>query len=783
MCCRRGKTKRSHSFYDVSRKRTRKGLFNLRSSILGTRQGQWGAIFMSGWCMLGFCMLLWVLSGGNADYGTSFRDSLWIAYTLLVDIGTQTGFAPSTSADLKFIAAVISIMGFIYALIFFGVLVQVTRETLDYCKDKFSTIDTSKHLLILGWGDKTLFLLDELLSTAHREQPRGCCRRRRQIVILAKRPVREMWRDVSMHLRLKQSEGISSKMKMMSFRQGSRDNKLDLQKVSASDAEDILVMCESETGRASDHEAIQSLLALGNLASDSPLAGEVHAEMHSRESAESVRVILPAAKGIVARQAVNHMMVLRALVPNVGYALLEMASFRKDNQLYLVPVPETLQGLTFKDVGKLFPMAVVCGVLPHKVDARSLPLMPSGGLHKLAEGDRLLLLGSAASAHVPYADFQTPEPSKLATWAQGRGPCPSVFAPDGQVRLGPSADGHLIVMLIGCPGDFADILHIIDVYVASGSEVHVLSDKDIAWREYCLNQYVEQYGQFERITVKHYLGNRRDPSALGQLPLHVADCALILSEREGPDDTPMSMDSTNLTAAVNLKHLLVSGAAQEKRNASRRSVAGDYRKKCKLVTEILDTKSEIVLDKNDSVRKTGSFVYTSAMETGVFAIAVSSRARYDVFMRLIDPKGNAGYVIAAPIADYVQGEKEDLSYFDLQERVFASCNGILLGWRRSNKRHSELNPEDKHDFHTWSKASGDELLILRPPLGEARAPVDGECGVRVDSQGVPPPEGSPTETLEGPPTETVELPDLALLPNTLPVPDESEEAVSAEDTT
>ena len=40
---------------------------------------------------------------------------------------------------------------------------------------------------------------------------------------------------------------------------------------------------------------------------------------------------------------------------------------------------------------------------------------------------------------------------------------------DGQVRLGPAADGPLVVLLIGCPDDFVDILEIIDGYVASGS--------------------------------------------------------------------------------------------------------------------------------------------------------------------------------------------------------------------------------------------------------------------------------------------------------------------------
>eukprot|EP00913_Durusdinium_trenchii_P006966 g6551.t1 len=71
---------------------------------------------------------------------------------------------------------------------------------------------------------------------------------------------------------------------------------------------------------------------------------------------------------------------------------------------------------------------------------------------------------------------------------------------DGQIRLGPAADGPLIVLLIGCPDDFVDILEIIDGYVASGSQVHLLSTKPMRWREQCLYLHFSRAGksEFER---------------------------------------------------------------------------------------------------------------------------------------------------------------------------------------------------------------------------------------------------------------------------------------------
>ena len=86
----------------------------------------------------------------------------------------------------------------------------------------------------------------------------------------------------------------------------------------------------------------------------------------------------------------------------------------------------------------------------------------------------------------------------------------------------------------------------------------------------------------------------------------------------------------------------------------------------------------MVLRSCTCLRKTGSFVFTSATETGVFAIvlwnqqsstcewldwcawlwqlqAVSCKAVYDLFTKLIDPTTNTGHVVAAPIQKYVRG--------------------------------------------------------------------------------------------------------------------------------
>ncbi|CAE7843571.1 CASTOR [Symbiodinium microadriaticum] len=72
------------------------------------------------------------------------------------------------------------------------------------------------------------------------------------------------------------------------------------------------------------------------------------------------QTILKQARGIVARQLVRRMLVLRSLVPSVGYVYLALTSFKGDSNLLFVPAPAVVVGLKFQDVARFFPDAVIC---------------------------------------------------------------------------------------------------------------------------------------------------------------------------------------------------------------------------------------------------------------------------------------------------------------------------------------------------------------------------------------------------------------------------------------
>lgn len=183
------------------------------------------------------------------------------------------------------------------------------------------------------------------------------------------------------------------------------------------------------------------------------------------------------------------------------------------------------------------------------------------------------------------------------------------------------------------------------------------------------------------------------------LPLASARCALILAEPAADNEPPSAVDSRQLMTVI---------ALRQKLNEVR-----DVSLKCKVVTELLDPKTQQVLDRNDSIRRLGSFVYSNCVATGVFATAAAEKTIYNIWKELLEPGSTCGHIAAIRAREYVRGT-EDLSFYDLHSRVWNAGGAILLGWRQFRKRYPELNPADKDKTSLWSDAAGDELIVLMP---------------------------------------------------------------------
>ena len=104
----------------------------------------------------------------SCDYDNTFGEALWLAWGVFFDPGTQTGLLPDqTLVSHKVVAAVFSVFGFVFNLAVLGVIVEWIRATISRYKKHHKTIVANGHVVVLGWTDKTLFLLEELAQMLH----------------------------------------------------------------------------------------------------------------------------------------------------------------------------------------------------------------------------------------------------------------------------------------------------------------------------------------------------------------------------------------------------------------------------------------------------------------------------------------------------------------------------------------------------------------------------------------------------------------------------------------
>jgi len=724
--------------------------------LLGTSQGQGLFLLMVASCLISSGIVAWMATGGSTDVAdTSFKQSFWISWGLFFDPGTQTGIAADDRWRVKFVAMAFSLAGFIFNLAFLGLIVDVVRTRLARWKQENSRVVARDHILLLGWGDKTLFLLNEILASqaAHGQADelytRKCCvRRRRSVVVLADKAATEMRQEVRMHFHFQGVDDIRN----IKFRRGDPTSRTELMKVSAKRASVILIQSPGGGGlRRADEGVIQTLLAIAALPSDDGnkgVQGEVIAEMQSDEGVNVVNHLLPDAKGIFARQAVNRMLILRALVTYVGFTYLDLVSFQRGNELYMLDVPKELVGYTFLQVCPMFQKSVVVGIRPqtklsrkpvrHSVECAggttSLPTVDPrsqaavGSFALIPDGDRImqdtdqLILFSECYKDACYFNTGVGDKGEARKGVPSYVQIDDLWKPDGQLALGKqAANGPKQIAIIGCPHDFPNFLHIMDTYLPTGSVVYILSERPLSERNEAMRRYFGpgfdgEHSCFKHFTVDHRIGPASCKVDLMGLPFGELDCVMILAEHLEKNEDPVAADSRNLTSAITIKTI------QEELKAAGKQM----KEKCKVLTELLDPKSQQVVDRNDSVRKTGSFLYSNALETGIFAMAAEEQNVFEILMKLMDPHSGAGHICSVPIKNVVQG-MEELSFADLHARVWQACGGILLGWKRALDRYPELNPVDKNRPYEWTSTCKHELLVFRPQPESVAPARSTEC--------------------------------------------------------
>ena len=251
-----------------------------KSFFLGTWGGNFFMLVMTSMTLVLLGTGVWLLAGCGshtcAEYPVithgpvpefpditmydSFWSAFWLSWGVHFDPGTQTGISALEGAAQKWMVVPFSILGFVLNLIFLGLIVEQVRELLDSWRRKHGRIVANDHTIILGWTDKTLFLLGELAEMITDSQKGGGT-----IVVLGELEPLEMRMEVA--VAFPQWKSTWSRVRVRYYR-GKPYEVDDLLKVAVYAAERVIVLGCSRRPRVADSQMLTTVCALRCLPDD-----------------------------------------------------------------------------------------------------------------------------------------------------------------------------------------------------------------------------------------------------------------------------------------------------------------------------------------------------------------------------------------------------------------------------------------------------------------------------------------------------------------------------------
>ena len=195
---------------DSGYKHHRVSRHSLQTLLVGTSIGQIGFALTISCSLVLSLTLVWHLlpACDSCDYDNTLGASAWLAWGVFFDPGTQTNLLPDDSSIWhKAAAAVFSVFGYIFNVALLGVIVEWIRASVVRFKKHHNTIIANGHVVVLGWTDKTLFLLEELAQMLHdsRQDEAGLLERlvrghggSGQIVVLGEAAQEDMLTEIRM---------------------------------------------------------------------------------------------------------------------------------------------------------------------------------------------------------------------------------------------------------------------------------------------------------------------------------------------------------------------------------------------------------------------------------------------------------------------------------------------------------------------------------------------------------------------------------------------------------
>ena len=587
------------------------------------------------------------------------KTAIWWAFLRLTDpgyLGDDEGLAR------RVISTALTVLGYV---LFMGSLIAIMTQWLNQKIRNFESgltpIVRRNHILILGWTNRTPAIVDELMRSEGRVRRflrlRGA--RGLHVVILSE--------DVSLErtMELRRALGPLWEARKITFRSGIPLLIEHLERVDFQNASVIILPgADFAYGGAdkSDTRIIKTVLSITNQQGTTNRNHSLPLLVTEIFDPSKIQMIQKSYQGILEILAsdvfITRCMAQNVRHPGLSYLFDQILSHGHGISIYIRTF-ESLTGSRFDDLTRVFPKAILLGVVRPNGEGFRPMLNPSGDLI-LESTDRFVFFA------------QTYEDCELL-----KNLPPKQSQPQSQRVSHIQVTSNRRILILGWNHKVAPLIKEFSGYLHEQFEISILSLKPSVERESELGRKgIDQH----RMGITYYEGDHTSLSDLADLDPSSFDNVVIL----GSDwvETQEESDARTIVGHLVLKNIL-EGAAQ----------------KPEILIDLMDANNVgLFQDENTEV------LVTPMMVSHVLAQVALRRELNVVYAELFGAGG--AEIFFRPVADYgITGQK--VRFGNLQD-ISVSRGEIALGVRLENGS-IQLNPAQNK---TYILKEPDNLIVL-----------------------------------------------------------------------
>jgi voltage-gated potassium channel Kch len=570
-------------------------------------------------------------------------EAIWVSLMRTLDPGTMGG---DTGPGFRLVMLAVTIGGIFIVSALIGVLNSGLDVQLERLRKGRSRVLENGHTLILGWSPQIFTIISELMI-ANENQKNA------RIVILAKQDKVEM--ETKIHERIKETKSTR-----VIVRSGNPIDLNDLEIVSPHTARSIIIL--PPEGDDPDAYVIKTVLALTNNPNRREEPYHIVTQIHDEKNMDVVEMIGRKDKVLALKtnDLIARIVAQTSRQSGLSVVYTELMNFGGD-EIYFKKEP-TLSGKIFGEALLQYEDSALMGL--KKVDGSILLNPPMDT--RIEPGDSIFALSE---------DDDTIELTGFA----------SIPLQESLVRSKGGATKHFPekALILGWNICAGTIIHELDAYVASGSQVTVVARGEGIEREVkvCTKKVKNQ-------KVIFIEGDTTSRELLDSLEIKDLNHVIVLAY-DGLDH--QEADARTLVTLLHLRHIVESDESP-----------------FSIVSEMLDLRNRELAE----AARVDDFIVSDHFISLMLAQLSEDADLYPIFQNIFDPEGSEIYL--KPIEQYVE-LGQPVNFYTVVKA--ASQRGeTAIGYRIASESD---NASKNHGVHTNPVKSvkvvfepGDKIIVL-----------------------------------------------------------------------